>query len=224
METTIPVSITVLGHALMQSVTVAWSAAGMLPQALCFAADGGTAQAQLTHEYPTSVVVNYRIQVSFAIPGWNLIEFDAACPVKTGGDRIVIDPGSWIYYLRLQWKISDEPVKPANVVDSIYSTAIADSHLVVNLTWQTAGLSRSIKSSQRIQPNQIWELPYLGISPQDPVTFTISAFGVIQQRMVRIPAISREITPLELVSSPRLLIASHELTSHSYIQLIHSTK
>jgi hypothetical protein len=218
METTIPVSITVIGHALIQSVTVAWSAAGMVPQALCFAADGGTAETQLTSEQPTAVVVNYRVQVSFAIPGWELIEFDAACPVNAGGDRIVIDPGSWIHYLRLQWQIADDPVRPAAAVDPIGSMAIADSHLVVNLTWQTSRLSRSIKSSQRMQPNQIWKLPYLCISPQEQVTFTISAFGVIQRRMVRMQARSVVCTPLELVASKLLLIASPDS-----IQLVNST-
>jgi hypothetical protein len=218
METTIPVSITVIGHALIQSVTVALSAAGMVPQALCFAADGGTANALLTHEHPTTVVVNYRVQVSFAIPGWDLIKFDASCPVNTGGDRIVIDPGSWLHYLRLRWQIADEAVQLAATVDVIDSLSITDAHLVVNLTWQTSYMSRSIKSSQRMRPNQIWELPYLGVSPQDQVTFTISAFGDIQRRMVRIPTRSRILTPLELTASPRLLIASHDC-----VQLLHST-
>ena len=200
----------------MQSVTVAWSAAG------------GTANALLTHEHPTSVVVHYRIQVSFAIPGWDLLEFDAACPVKAGGDRIVIDPGSWIHYLRLQWQIADKSVKPTDVVDGIDPMAIADAQLVVNLTWQTAGLSRSpmsrpIKSSQKMPLNQVWELPYLGVSPQDQVTFTISAFGVIRRQMVRIPARSMVLTPLELAALPRLLLVSHDFTSHDRIQLIHST-
>lgn len=215
METTIPVSITVIGHALIQSVTIALSAAGMVPQALRFAADGGTATAQLTHNQPTTVVVSYRVQVSFAIPGWDLIEFDTDCPVNAGGDRIVIDPGSWIHYLRLQWHIA---------ADSIDRRAIADAHLVVNLTWQTTSClsrsnpSRPIKSSQRLSPNQIWELPYLSVSSQDQVTFTISALGVIQQQLVRIPARSSVLTPAELAVSKQLLMASHDR-----IEVVHST-
>lgn len=223
METTIPVSITVIGHALIQSVTIALSTDGMVPQALRFAADGGTATAQLTYDQPTTVVVNYRVQVSFAIPGWDLIEFDTDCPVNAGGDRIVIDPGSWIHYLRLRWHIADDPVNLADAADSIDRRAIADAHLVVNLTWQTSCLSRSnpprpIKSSQRLSPNQIWELPYLSISPQDQVTFTISALGVIQQQMVRIPARSSVLTSAALASSKRWLMASHDC-----IEIVHST-
>ena len=190
----------------------------MVPQALCFAADGGMATAQLTSEQPTTVVVNYRVQVSFAIPGWELIECDAACPVNAGGDRIVIDPGSWIHYLRLQWQIADDPVKLADAADPIDRMAIADAHLVINLTWQTSRLSRRIKSSQRMLPNQIWELPYLSVSPQDQVTFTISALGVIQRQMVRIPSRSQVLTPLVLAASKQWLMASQDR-----IQIVHST-
>jgi hypothetical protein len=205
METSIPVSVTVMGHPLIQSATVAWSAVGMVPQVLRFESAGGQAKALLTNDCPSSVVVNYDIYVSFAIPGWEIVKFQGACAVAAGGDQIVIDPGTWIHDLCVHLQPIDGVV------------ADATDHLVVNIVWQSSRFSHPIKASQKLSPNQIWKLPYLSILPQDQVSVTISAFGLIQRQMLRMPARSMTIVPLAVGTSQLILIANSR-----QIQLIQS--
>ncbi len=216
METTIPVSITIVGHPLIQSVTVSWSAnSGMVPQALLFSSEGGSAKAQLTSDNPELTMIHCHVQVNFEIAGWRIVQFDQSLLANSGGDRMVIDPGCWIHYLSLALEIADETVAAENT-STIVDENNASNHLVVNLTWQTMQLPYPIKLSQRMRSHQVLEIPYLCISPQDEVSGTISAFGMINRQMVRLK--SRSI-PIGIDQFTQLLLSA----SSRDIQLITST-
>lgn len=216
METTIPVSITIVGHPLIQSITVSWSAnSGMVPQALLFSSEGGSAEAQLTSDTPTLAIIHCHVQVNFEIAGWGIVQFDQSLPANSGGDRIVIDPGCWIHYLSLALEIADE-TGPAENTSTTIDENNASNHLVVNLTWQTTQFPYPIKSSQRMRSHQVLEIPYLCISPQDEISVTISAFGMINRQIVRLKSRS---LPIGIDQPTKLLLNA----SSRDIQLISST-
>ena len=216
METTIPVSITIVGHPLIQSVTVSWSAnSGMVPQALLFSSEGGRAKAQLTSGSPGLAIIHCHVQVNFEIAGWGIVQFEQSLLANSGGDRMVIDPGSWIHYLSLGLEIADE-TRPAKNTSTLVDENKASNHLVVNLVWQTTQLSDPVKSSQRMRSHQVWEIPYLCIFPQDEISATISAFGMINRQIVRLK--SRSI-PLGVDQPSKLLLSA----SSRDIQLVSAT-
>jgi len=216
METTIPVSITIVGHPLIQSITLSWSAnSGMVPQALLFSSEGGSAKAQLTSDNPGLAMIHCHVQVNFDMAGWGIVQFEQSLLANSGDDRMVIDPGSWIHYLSIGLEIADETV-PAENTSTIVDENTASNHLVVNLVWQTTQLPYPVKSSQRMRSHQVWEIPYLCILPQDEVSATISAFGMINRQIVRLKSRS---LPLEVNQPTKLLLSA----SSREIQLVNST-
>ncbi|MEP0916563.1 hypothetical protein NC981_07015 [Leptolyngbya sp. DQ-M1] len=203
METTIPISITIVGHPLIESVTVAWSAnTGMVPQALSFPPEGGTAEAELTSENPAIARIHCQAQVNFALANWEVIHWDVSQSVQQGGDRIVIDPGQWIQSLNLQFEI--ESIETMDSVESVNR-----NHLVVNLNWQSPHLSRPVKLSHRLTPNQNWDVPYL-LFPEEQTVFTITAFGVVNQRLVKMSAQSLEVMRSQKLPSTLILLAKDQ--------------
>jgi hypothetical protein len=217
METSIPVSITIVGHPLIKTVTVAWSAnTGMVPQALCFGSEGGSAEAQLISDNPTSAMVCCQVQVDFAIDRWELVSFQQSLPVNAGGDRIVIDPGNWIHYLSLQLQNADETAIQTDL-ETDDSHLTDTNHLIVNFVWETARLVHPVKLSQRMKSNQVWEIPYLCIFPQDRVSATISAFGVMNRQMVKMK-------PRSILLAAQLAPAKLRLSaSQNQVQLLPAT-
>lgn len=216
METTIPISITIVGHPLIQSVTVSWSAnSGMVPQALLFSSEGGSAEAQLTSDNPELAIIHCHVQVNFEMAGWGIVQFDQSLLANSGGDRMVIDPGCWIHYFSLALEIADETV-PAENTSTIVDENNASNHLVVNLTWQTTQLPYPVKSSQRMRSHQVLEIPYLCIFPHDQVSVTISAFGMINRQIVRLKSRS---LPIGIDQPTKLLLNA----SSRDIQLVSST-
>jgi hypothetical protein len=224
METTIPVSITILGHPLIQSVTLSWSAnRGMVPQALLFSSEGGIAQAQLTSDNPELAMIHCHVQVNFDLAGWGIVHFEQSLLANRGGDRMVIDPGSWIHYLSLQLEIVDKTALVENT--SIDGNTTSD-HLVVNLVWQTTQLSYPVKLSQRMRSHQVWEIPYLCILQQDQISATISAFGMINRQIVRLKSRSLPLGIDQLGVDPLAVDPSTKLLLHASsreIQLVNST-
>lgn len=207
METTIPVSIAVLGHPLLERVTIAWSAtAGMVPQTLLFTSEGGHAEAILTSQEPQSESIRYQAQVTFATSqphrsAWS-IQTNRVIPVNAGGDAIAIDLRRWVHYLVLQFQ-DDVEIRDRSDTTTDISTSNTD-HLVVNLIWQGTHLSTSVKCSQRMAPNTSWEIPYI-CPPEDcQISANLSAFGVIDRQLVRLPA-----QPIDPTQSPLSLCARH---------------
>ncbi|MBD1844832.1 hypothetical protein H6F89_15800 [Cyanobacteria bacterium FACHB-63] len=200
METTIPISITIVGHPLIESVTVAWSAdTGMVPKALSFPSTGGTAEAELTSENPAIARIHGQAQVNFAMSNWEIIDWDVIQSVQQGGDRIVIDPGQWIQSLNLQFEIAaDEREEKTNRSD-----------LVINLNWQAPHLSRPVKLSHRLAPNQNWKVPYL-LFPEEQTVFSITAFGVVNQQLIKMPPQSLELDRSQKLPSTLILLAKDQ--------------
>lgn len=207
METSIPVSISILGHPLVEMVTVAWSAtAGMVPQALLFTSEGGEAEAILTSQNPQLESIRYHAQVTFARSqsdrhsAWN-IETNRVIPVSAGGDAIAIDLRSWIHHLVLQF---DYEVQSHDCSDTNIAPTPTTNHLVVNLVWKGTHLSAPVKCSQCMTPNTTWDIPYICPAENCQISATLSAFGVIDRQLVRLPA--QLIDPTQ---SPLSLSASH---------------
>jgi hypothetical protein len=217
METSIPVSITIVGHPLLNTVTVAWSAsAGMVPQALCLGAEGGKVEAQLTSDNLASVLMQCQVKVDFAIAGWEIVTVQYSQPVDAGGAQLVIDPGSWIHYLSLQLQHVDHIIAEDSTAQTHLETdnlVIQADHLVVNLTWETSQFSHPVKLSQKMRLHQVWRIPYLCILPHDRVSATISAFGMINRQLVKMKPRSLVLTATPLAPA-KLLLSNHQHDVH----------
>lgn len=201
METTIPVSVVVIGHPLIQSVTVTWSAnTGMVPRALSFTSEGGTADAQLPCENSAIAQIRCQADVNFAIPNWEIVHVNVTQFVHSGGNHIVIDPGQWIRHLDLRFQVVEDNL---NDIDSFTQTQVSlvsrRDHLVINLSWQSPRLSHPVKTSCRIAPNQSWQVPYL-LFPQEQTELTLSAFGVVQRHLIKMLPQSLRLTHPQLPS------------------------
>lgn len=182
MEITVPVSISVLGHPLVKMAMIAWSAtAGMVPQALLFSSEGGSAKTTLTSPNPQLESIQYRTQIAFAnSPSdrcvW-YVETKQVIPISAGGDAIKIDLSSWVYHFVLQFQGRSDAATDI-------STSTTD-HLVVNLVWKGTHLSAPVKRSQRMTDNTSWDIFY--ICPADhQISVTLSAFGVIDRQMIKL--------------------------------------
>lgn len=203
METTIPVSISVLGHPFVETATIAWSAtAGMIPQALLFTSKGGEAEATLTSQNPQLESIQYHAQIAFARyqsnRSWH-IEVNRVIPISAGGDAIEIDLSSWVHHLVLKFQgdIQSCDRGEAN------ANAPNIDHLVVNLVWKGTHLSAPVKCSQRMTPNTSWDVLY--ICPADnQISASLSAFGVIDRQLIQLSAQS-----IDPAQSPLSLSVRH---------------
>jgi hypothetical protein len=207
METTIPIFITVIQHPLIQSVSVAWSATGMVPQTHFFSSEGGTVEAQLTSETPLGARIHCHIQMNFAIPNWEVIQFEITQSVAQGGDRIVIDPDQWLQSLHLRFQIAIDPNQDVDLFTAVATDLTSNrDQLVINLNWQFPHHVHPVKLSHRLIPNQTWKVPYL-LFPEEQTVLNLSAFGIINQRLLRLSAQSFKFAKSQRLSSNLVLIA-----------------
>ncbi len=178
MQMSVPISISVQGHPLIQTIAVSWSADdSMVPQALLFGSDGGTAEATLLCEDPEQVIVHYHARVSFTLPEWSVIETQAVATLVEGGQHFILDPGAWIDSLLVQFQSKRHNTPKAEL-----------DHLVVNLTWQGVHLSNPVRQAIRLTPSTSALIPYINDPGGSNIEATCSTFGKINGRLVQVSA------------------------------------
>lgn len=187
MERTIPISIAVRGHPLVESVALSWSAQGMIPQVMRFGTEGGITEATIMSEKCSPVSIRYQAKINFKFPSWGVVEIkqekSIAPEEEQKAESIVLDLGAWIRHLTIQLKVSSESQHIRQ-----RSNNESPNHLIVNLTWKSPSLHQTQKYSGRITPQTPLQFTYL----QDPETrdtsATLSGFGVIEGKLVQLTA------------------------------------
>jgi hypothetical protein len=189
MERTVAVAIAVQGHPLLETVAVSCSATeGMIPQALLFKFTGGVAKVELTSANPDQVVIRYHAKVSFALPGWGVIETSGTHTIAEQGNQIVLDPGAWIRHLTVQLLLDEVS----------YTEPLSEQkdYLVINLVWQGVHLKAPVKQSERLTSSAPLQFTYIQDPQEREISAILTAFGVLYGKPMWIPA-----SPLNLEQS-----------------------
>lgn len=180
METTVAVSIAVQGHPLIETIAVSCSATeGMIPQALLFKSAGGVAKVELTSAKPDQVMIRYHAKVSFALPGWGVIETSGTHTIAERGNQIVLDPGAWIKHLAVQLLLDEvSSSEPLHEQD----------YLVTSIVWQGAHLKTPVKQSERLTPHQPLQFTYIRDPQEREMLAILTIFGVWHGKPIQLPA------------------------------------
>lgn len=179
-ERSFPVSITVHGDPVLESLALSWSASeGKAPEALVFGAAGGSSEYVLSSVDPDNVVISYTAKTNFTPPRWPIIETSGKATVAKGGNRIVLQPGTWIGRLKLYFYIREGDVlKPLTDLRE-------EDYLVVNVSYHGPHLRNPIKDSARLTPQTGIEF-MVPLDPAGrPTQAMFSAFGLISGQMMR---------------------------------------
>jgi hypothetical protein len=187
-ETKFPISLTVSGHPMLESVNISWSASeGGLPQIAFFGPKGGTQEYILSSNDPKQVSISYKAQVNFQPAAWPLIEVSDRARVDRGGNHIVLRPGDWVATLNIYLYVleGDEiaPLKDLSPHD----------HFVINFNYDGPHLMHPIRSSERISTDEPVEFNF-PLDPRGrPGQATVTAFGVMGERLRRSPELSIDV-------------------------------
>ena len=166
---------------LLQTAAISWSASeGKSPEAPVFGEGGGMQTYIITSPKPNDVKVTYQGKIVYRKPRWPIIELKTTTrTIRDGGSQILINPGQWIGLSRIFMF-----VREGNKVLSPLKWNEEDS-LVVNVSYKGPHLRSPIKASAQMTPIEPLSFYY----PLDPNggagQATLSAFGVIGEKMVR---------------------------------------
>lgn len=181
LERSFPVSITVQGDPLLQTVALSWSADnGKLPEAIVFSSEGGKRDYLLSSRNPDVVRISYQAKISFTPAKWSTIEVKNSETVANGGNQIVLRPIDWVRKLMIHLLVREgDRIRPA-------ADLPASDSLIVNLSYQGAHLTAPIKVSARITPIAPVQFTYL-IDPQKrPAQLRFSAMGTLNGQLARV--------------------------------------
>jgi hypothetical protein len=173
-------SLTVMGHPLIQTISVSWFANhGMVNQSLVWDGKGGFAQADLVTAKVAEVLIGCRLTVAFTLPKWGLFTLEKTLPFGAGGQAMVIDLSQWIQCCTLALSL------PPN--ERLTDASSCFNHLIVNATWQSPGLAQVVSTSGRITPTEPLKIYFLQ-DPHGPNTSGyLSGLGAVHHRMVQLP-------------------------------------
>jgi hypothetical protein len=180
-ETTFPASVTVHGHPLLESVSVAWSASeGTTPHSVVLGAEGGSETFMVSATDPDEVEVRYKAKVNFRPAAWPVIETGGAKRVADGGNRIVLNPGAWLASMQIYlYRREGDQVLPLQELDE------RDS-VVVNTTYEGPHLPAPIKTSEQITPGTPLEIDLPRDPEGRPCQAFIGVYAVLSGRMMRV--------------------------------------
>jgi hypothetical protein len=181
LERSFPVSITVQGDPLLQTVALSWSADnGQLPEAIVFSSEGGKRDYLLSSRNPDVVRISYQAKISYTPAKWSTIEVKNSETVANGGNQIVLRPIDWVRKLMIHLLVREgDRIRPATDLPT------SDS-LIVNLSYQGAHLAAPIKISARITPTAPVQFTYL-IDPQKrPDQLRFSVMGTLNGQLARV--------------------------------------
>jgi hypothetical protein len=173
-----PASVVVDADPQLEDVAVSWSASeGKAPEAPVFGSEGGNTTYVVTSQNPDNVLIRYRAKVNFAPASWPVIEDSGEQTVAAGGNQVVVKASAWIGRHMIYMYIREG--------NEISFDLNPNDHLICNVSYEGAHLTRAITASAKITPFEPLEFSY----PLSPTgqrgTAKFSAFGVIGGRMVR---------------------------------------
>ncbi len=175
-----PASLVVDADEMLEKVAVSWSASqGKSPEAPVFGGDGGNATYTVTSQNPDAVTCRYKAQVVFTPRSWPVISTEGQGLVKDGGNQIVLKPSSWIgrHWIYMFVRDGDRVLGPSELTP--------DDYLVVNVSYTGPHLPRAITDSAKISPLEPIQFSYPMSPTGERGQAKFSAFGVIQNKMVR---------------------------------------
>ncbi|MEB3278045.1 MAG: hypothetical protein VKK42_03870 [Lyngbya sp.] len=179
-EQDFPVSITVSGHSLLNSVALSWSTdEGKLPESIIFGSEGGKREYILTSQKPDNVTVRYQAKIGFNLVKWPIIQLDGSGTVAEGGNKIILQPDLWVRNLRVYFRIRE------NGRIKTPAALLPGEYLVVNIVYSGSHLTTPIKESSRIQPETPIKFTYIQDPEGSSGEIQLSVFGAIGGNLVR---------------------------------------
>lgn len=180
LERSFPVSITIQGDPMLQTVALTWSADEGIPQAIVFNSTGGKRDVVLTSRNPDAVMIQFQAKLSFTPAKWSPIELRGQATVAQGGNQIVLRPGDLVRRVMFHLLVREgSRIKPA-------ANLPPNDSIVVNVTYKGDHLATPIKTSSRITPIAPVQFTYLRDPQNRPTQLLLSAIGTLNNKLVRV--------------------------------------